>query len=109
MINTRYKFTLLEKLKGPKAKKREKETNVNKTSEDSSSSTAGKSNIKNMFLKMGKDSGKGNKRNRDTGRKSFKFFNIYQSFFHTTSTMKLYFSSSSFGRCYKWHRSRSSP
>ena len=81
MINTRYKFTLLEKLKGPKAKKREKETNVNKTSEDSSSSTAGKSNIKNMFLKMGKDSGKGNKRNRDAGRKSFKFFDIYQSFF----------------------------
>ena len=58
---------LVEKLKGPKAKKREKEKNVNKTSEESSSSTAGKSNIKNMFLKMGNDSGKSMKRNRDTG------------------------------------------
>jgi DNA polymerase alpha subunit A len=54
-----------EKMKGPKAKKREKEKNVNKTSEDSSSSTAGKSNIKNMFLKMGKD-GNSTKRKRDT-------------------------------------------
>ena len=58
---------LVEKLKGPKAKKREKEKSLNKTSEESSSSTAGKSNIKNMFLKMGKDSGRSMKRNRDTG------------------------------------------
>ena len=61
-------------MKGPNAKKREKEKNVNKTSEDSSSSTAGKSNIKNMFLKMGKDSGKSLKRNRDTGESIYIIF-----------------------------------
>ena len=54
-----------EKTKGKKLKKRNNEKNVNKTSEESSSSTAGKSNIKNMFLNMGKDSMKVQRRNKD--------------------------------------------
>ena len=54
-----------EKSKGTKIKKRGNDKNLNKTSEESSSSTAGKSNIKNMLLNMGKDSGKSLKRNRD--------------------------------------------
>ncbi len=54
-----------EKTKGKKIKKRNNEKNVNKTSEESSSSTAGKSNIRNMFLNMGKDSMKVQRRNND--------------------------------------------
>ena len=56
-----------EKTKGKKLKQRNNDKNVNKTSEESSSSTAGKSNIKSMFLNMGKDSGKAQRRNKDTG------------------------------------------
>ena len=59
----------LEKTKGTKLKKREKDKNINKTSEESSSSTTGKSNIKNMLLNMGKDGGKSLKRTKDNSGK----------------------------------------
>ena len=58
-----------EKTKGTKLKKREKDKNINKTSEESSSSTTGKSNIKNMLLNMGKDGGKSLKRTKDNSGK----------------------------------------
>ena len=59
----------LEKTKGTKLKKREKDKSINKTSEESSSSTTGKSNIKNMLLNMGKDGGKSLKRTKDNSGK----------------------------------------
>ena len=65
-----YLFTscYADKTKGTKLNKRGNDKNsVNKTSEESSSSTAGKS-IKNMLLNMGKDSGKGLRRNKEKGK-----------------------------------------
>ena len=53
----------VDKTKGTKLKKRGND--INKTSEDSSYSTSGKSNIKNMLLNMGKDPAKGPRRNKD--------------------------------------------
>ena len=60
-----------EKTKGTKLKKHGNDKNsVNKTSEESSSSTAGKSNIKHMLLNMKKDSGKVIRRNKDNSGKN---------------------------------------